>query len=203
MPKLILLRHGQSKWNLSNTFTGWKDIDLTEKGEAEAKSAGVKLKAAGIKLDIAFTSELIRAQKTLQLALEEMQQSEIPVVKNLALNERDYGDLTGKNKDEARKEFGENQVLIWRRSYDVSPPNGESLKDTANRTLPYFEANVMKEVKLGKNVLVAAHGNSLRAIVMELEKLSPEEIVKVEIPTGIPIVYEMNAAGEMVGKEIL
>ncbi|MFA5352210.1 MAG: 2,3-bisphosphoglycerate-dependent phosphoglycerate mutase [Candidatus Gracilibacteria bacterium] len=203
MPTLVLLRHGQSKWNLSNTFTGWTDIDITEKGEAEATAAGEKMQAAGIKFDEAFTSELIRAQHTLRLALEEMQQTEIPVVKNIALNERDYGDLTGKNKDESRKAFGEAQVLIWRRSYDVAPPNGESLKDTAARSIPYFEAKILPEIKAGKNVIIAAHGNSLRAILMHLEKLTPEEIVKVEIPTGVPIVYEMSEAGEVVGKKVL
>lgn len=203
MPTLVLLRHGQSEWNLSNTFTGWTDVDITEKGVAEAKAAGQKLKAAGIKFDKAFTSNLIRAQHTLTLALAEMQQSEIPVVKDLALNERDYGDLTGKNKDEAREKFGEAQVLIWRRSYDVAPPNGESLKDTAARSIPYFEAKIMPEIKAGKNVIIAAHGNSLRAILMHLEKLTPEEIVKVEIPTGVPIVYEMSEAGEVVNKKVL
>jgi 2,3-bisphosphoglycerate-dependent phosphoglycerate mutase len=203
MPTLVLLRHGQSEWNLANIFTGWKDVNLTAQGEAEAQAAGKKLQAAGIKFDEAFTSDLTRAQKTLAIALAEMQQSEIPVVKNLALNERDYGDLTGKNKDEARAEFGEDQVLIWRRSYDVAPPHGESLADTAKRTLPYFEANVMQEIKAGKNVVVAAHGNSLRAILMDLEKLTPEEIVKVEIPTGVPIVYEMSEAGEVISKKVL
>jgi 2,3-bisphosphoglycerate-dependent phosphoglycerate mutase len=203
MPKLVLIRHGQSEWNLANIFTGMHDVNLTPKGEEEAHSAGVKLREMDVKFDVGFTSVLTRAIKTLDIALGEMQQTNLPITRDYALNERDYGDLTGKNKDEARKEFGENQVLIWRRSFDVSPPNGESLKDTATRTLPYFEANVMKEIKAGKNVIVAAHGNSLRAIVMDLEKLTPEEILKVEIPTGIPIVYEMNEAGEILGKEIL
>jgi 2,3-bisphosphoglycerate-dependent phosphoglycerate mutase len=178
------------------------DVDLSPKGIEEARSAGQKLKAAGITFDQAFTSVLTRAQKTLTLALEEMG-TELPTEQDAALNERDYGDLVGKNKDEARKEFGEEQVHIWRRSYDIAPPNGESLKDTADRTLPYFNEKIMSEVKAGKNILVSAHGNSLRAIAMELDQLSPEEVVKLEIPTGVPIVYEMDKTGKVISKKIL
>ncbi len=202
MPTLVLVRHGQSEWNLKNIFTGSHDVDLTEKGIEEARSAGKKLKELGIKFDEAFTSNLARAQKTLTLALEEME-TKLPTERNEALNERDYGDLMGKNKDEARKEFGEEQVKIWRRSYDIAPPNGESLKDTADRTLPYFNEKIMEEIKAGKNILVSAHGNSLRAIVMQLDNLSPEKVVNLEIATGIPIVYEMDEEGKVVSKKIL
>src|SRR6187551_1749451 len=165
---LVLVRHGQSDWNLKNLFTGWRDVDLTEQGVKEAREAGRKLKAQGLTFDIAFTSALKRAQRTLDLMLEELGQTKIPVIRNLALNERDYGDLAGLNKDEARKKWGEEQVLIWRRSYDVPPPGGESLKDTAARTLPYYRATIEPMVASGKTVLVAAHGNSLRALVMAI-----------------------------------
>ena len=202
MSYLVLVRHGQSEWNLKNIFTGWTDVDLSPKGIEEARDAGKKLKALGLSFDAAFTSKLKRAQKTLDLALEEMG-IELPTEQDEALNERDYGDLAGKNKDETRKEFGEEQVHIWRRSFDVAPPNGESLKDTADRTLPYFDEKIMSEVKAGKNILVSAHGNSLRAIVMQLDNLSPEEVVKLEIPTGVPLVYEMDAEGKVLSKKIL
>src|SRR5215470_2655544 len=162
---LVLVRHGQSEWNLKNLFTGWKDPDLTEQGIAEAKEAGRKLKAKGLSFDIAFTSALTRAQHTLKLALAELDQNNLPVIRDQALNERDYGDLSGLNKDDARAKWGEEQVLIWRRSYDVPPPGGESLKDTAARTLPYYDKHILPEVEDGKTVLVAAHGNSLRSIV--------------------------------------
>jgi len=178
------------------------DVDLSPKGIEEARSAGQKLKAAGITFDQAFTSVLARAQKTLMLALEEMG-TELPTQQDAALNERDYGDLVGQNKDEAREKFGEKQVHVWRRSFDVAPPNGESLKDTADRTLPYFNEKIMPEVKAGNNILVSAHGNSLRAIVMQLDNLSPEEVVKLEIPTGVPLVYEIDAKGKVVSKKIL
>jgi 2,3-bisphosphoglycerate-dependent phosphoglycerate mutase len=190
---LVLVRHGQSEWNLKNLFTGWRDVDLTEKGVAEARDAGRKLKAQGLKFDVAYTSALKRAQRTLGLALEEMGQSNIPVIKDQALNERDYGDLSGLNKDDARAKWGEEQVLIWRRSYDVPPPGGESLKDTLARTLPYYVTDILPRVLRGERVLVAAHGNSLRALVMVLEKLSPEQILKREIGTGVPIIYRLDA----------
>jgi 2,3-bisphosphoglycerate-dependent phosphoglycerate mutase len=189
---LVLVRHGQSEWNLKNLFTGWRDVDLTEKGVTEAREAGRKLKAQGLTFDVAYTSALKRAQRTLDLMLEEMGQT-IPVIKDLALNERDYGDLSGLNKDDARKKWGEEQVHIWRRSYDIAPPGGESLKDTLARTLPYYVTEILPRVLRGERVLVAAHGNSLRALVMVLEKLSPEQILKREIGTGVPIIYRLDA----------
>jgi 2,3-bisphosphoglycerate-dependent phosphoglycerate mutase len=190
---LVLVRHGQSEWNLKNLFTGWRDVDLTEQGIAEAKAAGQKLKAQGLAFDVAFTSALKRAQRTLSLMLDEMGQGSLPVFKNRALNERDYGDLSGLNKDDARKKWGEDQVHIWRRSYDIAPPGGESLRDTLARTLPYYVQTIQPRVLRGERVLVAAHGNSLRALVMVLEKLTPETILKREIGTGAPIVYRLNA----------
>jgi 2,3-bisphosphoglycerate-dependent phosphoglycerate mutase len=190
---LVLVRHGQSDWNLKNLFTGWRDVDLTDKGVTEAREAGRKLKAQGIKFDVAFTSALKRAQRTLELMLDELGQTAIPVIKDQALNERDYGDLVGLNKDEARKKWGEEQVHIWRRSYDIAPPGGESLRDTAARVLPYYVTEILPRVLRGEHVLVAAHGNSLRALVMVLEKLSPEAILKREIATGAPIIYRLNA----------
>jgi 2,3-bisphosphoglycerate-dependent phosphoglycerate mutase len=190
---LVLVRHGQSEWNLKNLFTGWRDVDLTEQGIKEAREAGRKLKAQGLTFDIAYTSALKRAQRTLGLMLEELGQTKIEIVKDLALNERDYGDLSGLNKDDARKKWGEEQVHIWRRSYDIAPPGGESLKDTLARTLPYYVTEILPRVLRGERVLVAAHGNSLRALVMVLEKLSPEQILKREIGTGVPIIYRLNA----------
>ena len=189
---LVLVRHGQSEWNLKNLFTGWKDVDLTPQGIAEAKKAGEKLKARGIKFDVAFTSALQRAQKTLDLVLAEMGEREIPIFKDQALNERDYGDLVGLNKDEARKKWGDDQVHKWRRSYDVAPPAGESLKDTVARTLPYFEKEILPRVLRGERTIVSAHGNSLRALVMVLERLSPEGILKRELATGVPILYRLH-----------
>jgi 2,3-bisphosphoglycerate-dependent phosphoglycerate mutase len=189
---LVLVRHGQSEWNLKNLFTGWRDVDLTDKGVTEAREAGRKLKAQGLKFDVAYTSALKRAQRTLDLMLEEMGQTTIPIIKDQALNERDYGDLSGLNKDDARKKWGEEQVHIWRRSYDIAPPGGESLKDTLARTLPYYVTEILPRVLRGKHVLVAAHGNSLRALVMVLEKLSPEQILKREIGTGVPIIYWLD-----------
>jgi 2,3-bisphosphoglycerate-dependent phosphoglycerate mutase len=189
---LVLVRHGQSDWNLKNLFTGWKDPDLTEQGIAEAKDAGRKLKAKGLKFDVAFTSVLTRAQHTLDLILSEIEQTGLPTKKNLALNERDYGDLSGLNKDDARKKWGEEQVLIWRRSYDVPPPGGESLKDTLARALPYYVQEILPCVLRGERVLVAAHGNSLRALIMVLERLTPEQILKRELATGVPIIYHLN-----------
>jgi 2,3-bisphosphoglycerate-dependent phosphoglycerate mutase len=190
---LVLLRHGQSDWNLKNLFTGWRDVDLTEKGIDEARAAGRKLKAQGLRFDVAFTSKLVRAQRTLDLVLEEMAQTSIPVLKDQALNERDYGDLAGLNKDDARAKWGAEQVLLWRRSYDVAPPGGESLKDTAARVLPYYIQDILPRVLRGENVIVVAHGNSLRALVMVLERLSPKDIVAREIGTGVPMIYRLNA----------
>src|SRR6201990_2557521 len=181
---LVLVRHGQSEWNLKNLFTGWKDPDLTELGVKEAKEAGRKLKAQGLSFDIAYTSVLTRAQHTLDLMLTEIGQTGLPIIRNLALNERDYGDLSGLNKDDARKKWGEDQVLMWRRSYDVPPPGGESLKDTLARTLPYYVQEILPGVLRGQRTLVAAHGNSLRALIMVLEKLSPEGILAREPSTG-------------------
>ena len=190
---LVLVRHGQSEWNLKNLFTGWMDPGLTELGIKEAVAAGRKLKEQGLSFDVAFTSALTRAQHTLDLALKEMGQTGLPITKNLALNERDYGDLSGLNKYDARAKWGEEQVLVWRRSYDVPPPGGESLKDTLARTLPYYVQEILPCVLRGQRTLVAAHGNSLRALIMVLEKLTPEQILKRELGTGAPVVYRLNA----------
>jgi 2,3-bisphosphoglycerate-dependent phosphoglycerate mutase len=200
---LVLVRHGQSEWNLKNLFTGWRDVGLTEKGVAEAHNAGQKLKAEGLHFDVAFTSELVRAQRTLDIVLGEMGQTDITVIKDQALNERDYGDLSGLNKDDARKKWGEEQVLIWRRSYDVAPPGGESLKDTAARVLPYYIQDILPRVLRGEKVIVAAHGNSLRALIMVLERLSPKEIVSREIATGVPLIYRLNADSTVVAMKDL
>lgn len=197
---LVLVRHGQSDWNLKNLFTGWKDPDLSEQGIAEAKEAGRRLKARGLTFDIAFTSVLTRAQHTLDLLLAELGQTGLPTQKNLALNERDYGDLSGLNKDDARKKWGEEQVHIWRRSYDVAPPGGESLKDTLARALPYYVQEILPCVLRGERTLVSAHGNSLRALIMVLDKLSPEAIVKRELATGVPIIYRLNADSTVASK---
>ena len=190
---LVLVRHGQSEWNLKNLFTGWRDVDLIEQGINEAKEAGRKLKAQGITFDVAYTSVLKRAQLTLDLALAEMGQTGIPIIRDQALNERDYGDLSGLNKDDARKKWGEEQVHIWRRSYDIAPPGGESLRDTLARTLPYYVQEILPGVLRGQRTIIAAHGNSLRALVMVLEKLSRDGILKREIATGVPIIYRLNA----------
>lgn len=190
---LVLVRHGQSEWNLKNLFTGWRDPDLTPLGVEEAKAAGKRLKIEGYQFDVAYTSMLTRAQKTLTLALNELGQSGLPVIHDLALNERDYGDLSGLNKDDARVKWGEEQVHLWRRSYDVPPPGGESLKDTVARTLPYYVTHILPQVLQGKRVLVSAHGNSLRALIMVLEQLSPEAIVHRELATGAPVIYRLNA----------
>ncbi|MAW86813.1 MAG: 2,3-bisphosphoglycerate-dependent phosphoglycerate mutase [Phyllobacteriaceae bacterium] len=200
---LVLVRHGQSEWNLKNLFTGWKDPGLTEKGIEEAKAAGKALKARGLTFDIAFTSELSRAQKTLGLMLAELGQEGLETKRDLALNERDYGDLSGLNKDDARAKWGEEQVHIWRRSYDVPPPGGESLKDTLARTLPYFVTDILPAVMQGKTVLVAAHGNSLRSICMVLERLGKDEIVGFEIATGEPMIYELGADTLVTEKTVL
>ncbi|MBB3773261.1 2,3-bisphosphoglycerate-dependent phosphoglycerate mutase [Angulomicrobium tetraedrale] len=190
---LVLVRHGQSEWNLKNLFTGWRDPDLTPLGVEEALKAGQRLKADGYQFDIAFTSALSRAQKTLDLALGELGQTGLPILRDQALNERDYGDLAGLNKDDARVKWGEEQVHVWRRSYDVPPPGGESLKDTVARALPYYVTEILPKVLQGKRVLVAAHGNSLRALIMVLERHSPESIMKRELATGVPVIYRLKA----------
>ena len=203
MSQLVLVRHGQSEWNEKNLFTGWRDPDLTQQGVDEARAAGRALKAAGAQFDLGYTSGLQRAQKTCALLLEEQGQTELPVTRHEALNERDYGDLSGLNKDDAREKWGADQVHIWRRSFDIPPPGGESLKNTAERVLPYFDAEIMPLLKAGKNILVAAHGNSLRALVMRLDGLSQEEIIDVNIGTGEPYCYEIAADGSVVSKHIL
>ncbi|MFN6039821.1 MAG: 2,3-bisphosphoglycerate-dependent phosphoglycerate mutase [Bacteroidota bacterium] len=191
MALLVIFRHGQSVWNLENKFTGWVDVELSAKGVEEAHAAGIKLK--GIKFDEAYASNLKRAQNTLKIALEEIGQSNIPISFDEALNERMYGDLQGLNKSETAVKFGEEQVRIWRRSYDIAPPNGESLKDTANRVIPFFEREIASKLKAGKNIVIAAHGNSLRALIMHLENLSPAEILEFEIGTAVPRMYELSA----------
>jgi 2,3-bisphosphoglycerate-dependent phosphoglycerate mutase len=197
---LVLVRHGQSEWNLKNLFTGWRDVDLTDQGVAEAREAARKLKGQGLTFDVAFTSALIRGQRTLELMLEEMGQTKIPVIKDQALNERDYGDLSGLNKDDARKKWGEQQVHLWRRSYDVAPPGGESLKDTLARALPYYVMEILPRVLRGERVLVVAHGNSLRALVMVLDRHSTESITKLNLETGAPMIYRLNADSTVASK---
>jgi 2,3-bisphosphoglycerate-dependent phosphoglycerate mutase len=200
---LVLCRHGQSDWNLKNLFTGWKDPDLTEKGVAEAHEAGKRLKDLGVKFDIAFTSDLSRAQRTTAIILDDLGQAGLETIRDQALNERDYGDLSGLNKDEARVKWGEDQVHIWRRSYDVPPPGGESLKDTAARVLPYYIHRILPQAMAGKTVLIGAHGNSLRALIMAMEGLTGEEIVKRELDTGVPIVYRLNPDTTIASKQEL
>lgn len=201
MPKLILVRHGQSLWNLENRFTGWVDVPLTEQGIAEARRAGELIK--NVSIDVAYTSGLRRAQDTLANILDASGKTATPVIRDQALNERDYGDLAGLNKDDMREKYGEEQVHIWRRSYDVAPPGGESLKDTRERTLPFFERAILGDIKQGKDVLVVAHGNSNRSIVMALENLTPEQILAKELATGVPLVYDLNPDGSMNSVEIL
>ena len=200
---LVLVRHGQSEWNLKNLFTGWKDPGLTEKGVQEAHQAGRNLKAEGLFFDIAFTSVLKRAQDTLSIVLGELGQDNLETIRNAALNERDYGDLTGLNKDDARAKWGNEQVHTWRRSYDVAPPGGESLRDTLARSLPYYIKAIQPHVLSGKTVIVAAHGNSLRSLVMSIEGLSPEQILKREIATGVPIIYRLRADGTIESSKTL
>jgi 2,3-bisphosphoglycerate-dependent phosphoglycerate mutase len=200
MPLLCLVRHGQSLWNLENRFTGWVDVPLTQEGLAEARRAAGQIRE--LRFDVAYTSALRRAQDTLSEMLAVLGW-DVPVIRDLALNERHYGDLQGLNKDELRKQYGEEQVHIWRRSYHVAPPNGEALKDTAARTIPFFERCILGDVRLAKNVLVVAHGNSNRAIVMRLEALSGDEIMKVELATGQPILYELSPGGDVLSKSIL
>ena len=203
MGYLVLLRHGESQWNLENRFTGWIDVPLSPKGEEEARQAGEKLKAAGLRFDCAFTSVLERAIRTLEIVLDVLGQRDLPVEKDQALNERHYGDLQGLNKAETAQRFGDEQVHLWRRSYDIAPPGGESLKDTAARTLPYFQAKILPAVQAGQSVLVAAHGNSLRSVVMHLDRLSKEEVLELNLGTGVPIVYEIDAEGRVQGKREL
>ena len=200
---LVLVRHGQSEWNLKNLFTGWKDPGLTEQGVAEAKAAGVSLRKLGLSFDVAFTSVLSRAQKTLTLMLEEIGQPKLETFKDAALNERDYGDLSGLNKDDARKRWGEEQVHIWRRSYDVAPPGGESLKDTAARVLPYYLEYILPRIMMGRRVLVSAHGNSLRALVMVLDHLDTKSILSLEIATGEPLLYRLGEDTLVREKQVL
>ncbi|MDR3688641.1 MAG: 2,3-bisphosphoglycerate-dependent phosphoglycerate mutase [Fimbriimonas sp.] len=200
MPKLILVRHGQSLWNLEDRFTGWVDVPLTPKGRDEAKGAGQKL--LNVPIDVAYTSSLTRAQHTLAIILGEIGK-EIPTIRDEALNERHYGDLQGLNKTQTAAKFGKEQVHIWRRSYDVPPPNGESLEMTAARTLPFFDRCIMGDITQGKNVLVVAHGNSNRSIVMQLDKLSREEVLELNLATGVPLVYDFTLEGKVVSKEIL
>jgi len=200
MGKLVLVRHGQSQWNLENRFTGWVDVPITPLGEQEAHRAGKELR--GVKFDLAFVSDLKRANQTLQVMLGELEQTDLPVEKDAALNERHYGDLQGLDKAETAKKYGDAQVHIWRRSFDIKPPNGESLKDTADRTLPYFREKILPKAAASKNVLVSAHGNSLRAIIMDLEKLTPEQIMKVEIGTCRPISYDIGPNGEVLKKTV-
>jgi 2,3-bisphosphoglycerate-dependent phosphoglycerate mutase len=200
---LVLVRHGQSEWNQKNLFTGWRDVGLTELGIEEARAAGRRLKARGFTFDLAYTSALKRAQDTLKIMLEELGQTGLETKWDQALNERDYGDLVGLNKDDARKRWGEEQVHQWRRSYDTAPPGGESLKDTLARALPYYVTHILPDVLSGKKVLVSAHGNSLRALIMAIEGQSPEQIVKLELPTGVPVVYRLQPNSRIESKEIL
>jgi 2,3-bisphosphoglycerate-dependent phosphoglycerate mutase len=190
---MVLVRHGQSEWNLKNLFTGWRDVGLSEQGVAEAREAGRRVKARGLKFNVGFTSALTRAQRTLDLILEESGQTGLPITRDQALNERDYGDLSGLNKDDARAKWGEEQVHIWRRSYSIAPPGGESLRDTGARVWPYYIHNIQPHVMRGGGVLIAAHGNSLRALIMALDGLTADEVVKLELATGLPILYRLNA----------
>ena len=200
---LVLVRHGQSEWNLKNLFTGWKDPDLTEVGVGEARAGGQRLKAQGLRFDVAFTSALGRAQRTLKLLLEELGQTGLEEHRDQALNERDYGDLSGLNKDDARARWGEEQVHVWRRSYDVQPPGGESLRDTGARVWPYYMKQILPEVMRGRRTLVSAHGNSLRALVMVLDRLDPDAVLKLELATGVPLVYRLNADTTVAEKLVL
>lgn len=200
---LVLTRHGESEWNLQNLFTGWKDPGLTAKGIEEAKAAGRGLKALGLTFDVAYTSALTRAQDTLKLILEEIGQTSLPTIRDFRLNERDYGDLSGLNKAETAAKYGDEQVHIWRRSYDVPPPGGESLKDTVARVLPYYVAEILPRVMRGERVLVAAHGNSLRALAMVLDRLDEKTIPMLELKTGVPMIYRLNADTTVASKQIL
>ena len=200
---LVLVRHGQSEWNKQNLFTGWRDPDLTDLGIAEARRAGQLLKNRGFKFDIAFTSVLLRANRTLDLMLEELGQTGLKTVHDQALNERDYGDLAGLNKAKAAEKWGDEQIHQWRRSYDVRPPGGESLKDTGDRVVPYYTSEIWPLLKTGRNVIVAAHGNSLRALIKHLQNLSPDEILAQEVATGVPIIYHLTDDGTVAEREDL
>jgi 2,3-bisphosphoglycerate-dependent phosphoglycerate mutase len=200
---LVLVRHGESEWNRRNMFTGWEDVDLTEEGVAEAHRAGAMLKAEGAHLDIAFTSLLKRAQNTLTIILGELDQDKVPIVYDAALNERHYGDLVGLDKDEARKRWGDEQVHLWQRSYDIAPPGGESLKDTAARVLPFSTKRIVPELNAGKSVILVGHGNSLRALVMQLDRLSPSQVIELSIGTGMPLIYRLRADGSVAEKRDL
>ena len=200
---LVLVRHGQSDWNAKNLFTGWKNPDLTPLGVQEARQAGTELKKLDLLFSVGFTSALVRAQHTLSLIFEELGQSNIPTIRDRALNERHYGDLSGLNKDEAREKWGEEQVRLWRRSYDVSPPGGESLKDTVARVLPFYCQRILPPVMRGERVLVVAHGNSLRALAMVLDQLTSETVSTLEISTGVPIVYQLNADSTVASRQVL
>lgn len=200
---LVLVRHGESEWNRLNMFTGWQDVDLTEEGVAEAHRAGAMLKAEGAHIDLAFTSLLKRAQNTLKIILSELDQDKLPIVFDAALNERHYGDLVGLNKDEARQRWGEEQVHLWQRSYDIAPPGGESLKDTAARVLPFYTKRIVPELQAGKNVILVAHGNSLRSLVMQLDRLSPEQVKELTIGTGMPLIYRLRPDGTVAEKRDL
>lgn len=202
---LVLVRHGQSEWNKLNLFTGWKDVDLTEQGVEEAIEAGRVLSSEGLKFDIAFTSDLQRAQKTCQHILNGVGQSDLETIRDQALNERNYGDLVGLNKDDARKKWGDDQVHVWRRSYDTPPPGdeGESLKDTGARVWPYYMQEILPRVLRGETVLVAAHGNSLRSIVMILDGMDQSNITSLNLATGVPMVYKLNADTTVADKNIL
>ena len=203
MSTLALVRHGQSQWNLENRFTGWEDVPLTDQGRDEAHRAGGLLADTGIPFDKAYTSELVRAQDTLAIMLQVMGCTDMPTERDKALNERHYGSLQGLNKAETAEKYGAEQVHIWRRSYDTPPPDGESLADTAARTLPYFEKPIRADLRQGSNLIVAAHGNSLRSIVMELDQLSREEVLELNIGTGVPILYQIDDQGRVLSKNIL
>ena len=200
---LVLIRHGESEWNKLNRFTGWKDVGLTEEGMAEAHRAGAMLKELNQRFDSAFTSTLKRAHNTLDIILEELGQGKLPTLKAAALNERDYGALMGINKDEARKQWGPDQVHLWQRSYDIAPPGGESLRDTALRVVPFYEKWILPELQKGKSVIVVAHGNSLRSLIMQLDQLTPEQVMEVELGTGMPLVYRLNEDGSVAEKRAL
>jgi 2,3-bisphosphoglycerate-dependent phosphoglycerate mutase len=200
MPRLVLVRHGQSLWNLQNRFTGWVDVPLTAQGEAEARRAGAQLR--GQRFDVAYTSALTRAQETLRLIVEESG-IDVPVIRDAALNERDYGDLAGLDKAATAQRYGADQVHTWRRSFDVAPPGGESLKDTAARTLPFFERAILEDVRAGRDVLVVAHGNSNRSIVMRLDGLDEEAVTSLEIATGVPLMYDLDPDGTVRSKDVL
>jgi 2,3-bisphosphoglycerate-dependent phosphoglycerate mutase len=200
---LVLVRHGESEWNKLNRFTGWKDVDLTEEGIAEAHRAGIMLKEAGYQFDMAFSSTLKRAMNSLKIIVGELQQPDLPTVRDAALNERDYGDLMGINKEDARKRWGDQQVHLWQRSYEIAPPGGESLRDTEARVYPFYEKQIAPELQAGKCVLVVAHGNSLRSLIMRLDRLTPQQVTEIELATGVPLIYRFNSDGSVAEKSKL